>query len=199
MANNRLDSEALHQIWAPDQATWRKWLEEHHASEPGVWLYQWKKSSGNPSITWSEAVDEALCFGWIDSTRRAVDEQSFKQYFAPRKARSNWSQINKEKVERLIAEGKMTPAGLTAIERAKTNGSWTNLDEVERDVVPDDLNLALDELPAARAYFDELSRMKRWEILYWINGAKRDATRADRIRQIVEAAAQGQRPPRFRQ
>jgi uncharacterized protein YdeI (YjbR/CyaY-like superfamily) len=199
MANNRLDSEALHQIWAPDRATWRKWLEAHHASEPGVWLYQWKKSSGNPSITWSEAVDEALCFGWIDSTRRAVDEQSFKQYFAPRKARSNWSQINKEKVERLIAEGKMTQAGLTVIVRAKTNGSWTNLDEVERDVVPDDLNLALDELPAARAYFDELSRMKRWEILYWFNGAKRDATRADRIRQIVEAAAQGQRPPRFRQ
>jgi uncharacterized protein YdeI (YjbR/CyaY-like superfamily) len=193
-----LDSDALHQVWAADRGAWRRWLEAHHASEPGVWLYQWKKSTGNPSITWSEAVDEALCFGWIDSTRRAVDEQSFKQYFAPRKPRSNWSQINKEKVERLIEEGLMTSAGLAVIERAKANGSWANLDEVERDVVPDDLNRALDENPVARALFDGLSRMKRWEILYWINGAKREITRADRIRQIVEAATEGIRPPRFR-
>jgi uncharacterized protein YdeI (YjbR/CyaY-like superfamily) len=188
----------LQEIWATDRATWRAWLEKHHATETGVWLLYWKKSSGKQGLDWSEAVDEALCFGWIDSTRRTLDEQSFKQYFAPRKSRSNWSGINKAKVERLIAEGRMAPAGLAAVERAKANGSWHNLDDVEANVVPSDLLAALDATPGAREYFDGLSRMKRWEILYWISGAKRETTRADRIRQIVEAAAEGKRPDRFR-
>ena len=198
MSQRKMDRDDLHQIWAPDAATWRAWLEEHHNQEPGVWLFLWKKSSGKPSIDWSDAVDEALCFGWIDSTRRSVDEHSHKQYFAPRKPKGNWSKINKEKVERLIADGRMTPAGLAAIERAKANGSWSNLDDVEAMVVPDDLIAAIDAKPGAREYVDSLSRMKLWEILYWINGAKRETTRADRIRQIAEAAAQGKRPERFR-
>jgi uncharacterized protein YdeI (YjbR/CyaY-like superfamily) len=158
----------------------------------------WRKDAGRAGVTWQEIVDEALCFGWIDSTRKSVDEHSFKQYFAPRKPKSNWSKINKEKVERLIAEGRMTPAGLDAIERAKANGSWSNLDDVEAMVVPDDLIAAISATPGARDYFDSLTRMKLWEILYWINGAKRETTRADRIRQIAEAAAQGKRPDRFR-
>jgi uncharacterized protein YdeI (YjbR/CyaY-like superfamily) len=199
MSQNKLDRDDLHEIWAPDRATWRAWLEKHHNQQTGVWLFYWKKATGKPSIDWSDAVDEALCFGWIDSTRRAVDDHSFKQYFAPRKPKSNWSKINKEKVERLIAEDRMTPAGLAVIEQARANGSWENLDAVEAMVVPDDLIAALDAIPAAREYFDSLSRMKRWEVLYWINSAKREATRADRIRQIVEAAAEGKRPARFRQ
>ncbi len=189
----------LQEIWATDRATWRVWLEVNHATEPGVWLLYWKKGSGKQSLDWSEAVDEALCFGWIDSTRRTVNEQSFKQYFAPRKPRSTWSQINKAKIERLMEDGRMAPAGLAAVERAKANGSWSSLDDVEANIVPADLLAALDQVPAARGYFDALSRMKRWEVLHWINAAKRESTRADRIRQIVEAAASGKRPDRFRQ
>jgi uncharacterized protein YdeI (YjbR/CyaY-like superfamily) len=159
----------------------------------------WKKAAGKPSIVWSEAVDEALCFGWIDSTARSIDDLSYKQYFAPRKPRSNWSKINKEKVERLIAEGRMTPAGLAAVEEAKRNGSWTNLDAVEAMEMPPDLLAALEAHPGAREYVESLSKTRRWEMLYWINGAKREITRADRIRQVAEAAARGKRPDRFRQ
>lgn len=199
MAAETSRERELQEVWATDRATWRAWLEANHATEPGVWLLYWKKSSGKQSLDWSDAVDEALCFGWIDSTRRTIDEQSFRQYFAPRKPRSNWSKVNKAKVERLTAEGQMTAAGNSAVKRAKANGSWNNLDEVEANIVPENLIAALDQVPAARAYFDGLSRMKRWEILYWINGAKRETTRADRIRQIVEAARDGKRPERFRQ
>jgi uncharacterized protein YdeI (YjbR/CyaY-like superfamily) len=195
----KLDRDDLQRIWAPDAATWREWLEEHHATEPGVWLMSWKKAAGKPSISWSEAVDEALCFGWIDSTRRSIDELSSQQYFAPRKPKSNWSKINKEKVERLIAEGRMTPAGLAAVEEAKRNGSWTNLDAVEAMEMPPDLLAALEAHPGAREYVESLSKTRRWEMLYWINGAKREITRADRIRQVAEAAARGKRPDRFRQ
>jgi uncharacterized protein YdeI (YjbR/CyaY-like superfamily) len=195
--SRKLDRDDLQQVWAPDVATWRAWLSQHHATEPGVWLMSWKKAAGKPSIVWSEAVDEALCFGWIDSTARSIDDLSYKQYFAPRKPRSNWSKINKEKVERLIAEGRMTPAGLAAIEEAKRNGSWNNLDAVEAMEMPADFVAALEAHPGAREYVESLSKTKRWALLYWINGAKREATRADRIRQIAEAAAQGTRPERF--
>ena len=199
MSQRKMDREDLQQIWIPDRETWRAWLETHHATEPGVWVFYWKKGSGKKSLDWSDAVDEALCFGWIDSTRRSVDDQSFKQYFAPRKPKSNWSRINKEKVARLTAEGRMAPAGLVAVEAARQNGTWSSLDDVEAMVVPDDLIAAIDAEPGARKYFDSLNRMKRWEILYWIASARRETTRADRIRQIAEAAAQGKRPDRFRQ
>ena len=199
MSGRGIDRDGLHEVWAPDSETWRAWLAEHHDRETGVWLHCYRKSSGKPSVDWSESVDEALCFGWIDSTRRSIDDQSYKQYFAPRKPKSNWSKINKEKVERLIAEGRMTPAGLAVIERAKANGSWENLDAVEAMEMPEDLAVALDAHPGAREFVDLLSRTRRWEMLYWINGAKREATRADRIRQVAEAAAKGTRPPRFRQ
>jgi uncharacterized protein YdeI (YjbR/CyaY-like superfamily) len=197
--SQKLDRDDIHEIRAPDRETWRAWLQQHHAEQPGVWLLYWRKSSGRPSIDWSDAVDEAICFGWIDSTRRPLDDLSFKQYFAPRKPKSTWSRINKAKVERLIAEGRMTTAGLTAVEQAKANGSWEHLDDVEAMRVPDDLDGALDAVPAARRYFDALSRMKRWEVLYWVNAARREDTRADRIRQVVDAAAERRRPPRFRQ
>ena len=195
--SRKLDRDDLHQVWAPDVATWRTWLEEHHATEPGVWLMSWKKAAGKPSITWSEAVDEAICFGWIDSTRQSIDDLSFRQYFAPRKPRSNWSKINKDKVERLIAEGRMTPAGMAVIAEAKRNGSWNTLDAVEAMEMPDDLAVALDARPGARDYVDSLSKTRRWALLYWINGAKRPETRADRVRQVADAAAQSKRPERF--
>jgi uncharacterized protein YdeI (YjbR/CyaY-like superfamily) len=156
-----------------------------------------KKASGQPSINWDAAVDEALCFGWIDSVMRPIDELTYRQYFSPRKPNGNWSKINKAKVERLIAEGRMMPAGLAAVERAKANGSWEALDRVEAMEMPTDLLAALDAHPGARDYVESLSKTRRWELLYWVNGAKHDTTRADRIRQIAEAAAEGKRPPRF--
>lgn len=197
MTKGKLDRDDLHEVWAPDRETWRAWLAEHHGTQTGVWLHFFKKGSGKPSIDWSAAVDEALCFGWIDSIVRRIDDTSHKQYFSPRKPKGNWSKINKEKVERLIAEGRMMPAGLAAIERAKANGSWETLDTVEAMEVPADLLAALDARPGAREYVESLSKTRRWALLYWVAGAKREATRADRIRQVAEAAAEGKRPARF--
>ena len=198
MGTRKVDQDHLQDIWAEDGESWRAWLLEHHASETGVWLHMHKKGSGKPSIAWSEAVDEALCFGWIDSISRSIDDQTYKQYFCPRKPKGNWSRINKAKVEALIAAGKMMPAGQSAIDLAKANGSWTNLDAVEAMDVPDDLIAALAIYPGAQDYFDSLSKSGRWQMLYWINGAKRDTTRAQRIADVATHAAEGKRPPRFR-
>ena len=197
MTKGKLDRDDLHQVWAPDRATWRAWLAEHHQTQTGVWLHMHKKASGRASINWDAAVDEALCFGWIDSIVRRIDDATHKQYFSPRKPNGNWSKVNKDKIERLIGEGRMMPAGLAAIKRAKANGSWETLDKVEAMEMPADLLAALDDHPGAREYVESRSKTNRWVMLYWINGAKRDATRADRIRQIAEAAAEGKRPPRF--
>jgi len=197
MTSSRLDRDDLAEVWAPDRESWRAWLDEHHASVTGVWLHYHKKASCQPSINWSTAVDEALCFGWIDSVVRPIDDLTYKQYFSPRKPKGNWSKVNKEKIERLTAEGRMMPAGLAAIERAKANGSWESLDKVESMEMPADLAAALNAYPGARGYVESLSKTNRWVMLYWVNAAKREATRAERIRQIAEAAAAGKRPPRF--
>ncbi len=193
----KIDREALDHVEAPDSSVWRAWLEEHHLTQPAVWLILYTKASGVESIDWDKAVDEALCFGWIDSVVQRLDDTRRRQYFGPRKPKGNWSKVNKSKVERLIAEGKMMPAGLAAIERAKANGSWEQLDSVEAMIEPDELRDALDSIPVARAYFDGLSKSGRWQLLYWINSAKRAETISDRIRQVVEAAAEQRRPARF--
>lgn len=119
--------------------SWREWLVKNHRSERSVWLVCPTKKSTSPSIDWSELVDEALCFGWIDSTRKSIDATKFRQLFSKRKPRGTWSKINKEKVQRLIAEGLMTEAGLGVIEKAKQNGAWNVLDEVEQLIIPEDL------------------------------------------------------------
>ncbi len=135
-------------VEADDRATWRAWLEANHDSATGAWLVTWRKGHG-PVLDYGEAVEEALCFGWVDSTGGRVDDRRTKLYFAPRKTRSVWSASNKERVTRLIAAGLMRPAGLAAIERAKQNGAWSALDEVEQGIVPADLATAL-EVRAAR-------------------------------------------------
>src|SRR5687768_4953108 len=116
--------DGLPHVYAPDRAMWRSWLEMHGETSAAVWLVYYKKDAGQPSITWSEAVEEALCFGWIDSKAKAVDDRRYRQYFSPRKPKSPWSGINKASVGRLIAGGLMREPGLRAIERAKSNGSW---------------------------------------------------------------------------
>lgn len=158
----------------------------------------YKKKTNVPTITWSESVDEALCFGWIDSLRRPIDDEKFMQYYCRRKPTSAWSQINKNKVKRLIDEGLMTQAGLDVIEVAKKNGTWTLLDEVEKLNTPPDLEKAFKGKATAKEWFINLSRSNKRIILQWITLAKREETRAKRIKEVVELAGEGLMPTQFR-
>ena len=167
---------------------WRTWLRQHHRKVAGVWLLYAKKHTGIPSLTWQEAVEEALCFGWIDSLRRPVDETYFAQLFTPRKPKSTWSAINKASVERLIAAGLMEPAGLAVVELAKANGRWTALDHVESHTIPPDFAAALAKNPAAEAGYKSFSPFVRKQFLYRLNSARRPETRATRITELVAAA-----------
>lgn len=189
------DSE---QISPLNQQEWRDWLELNHEKIDSVWLVMHKKSSSSFSMSWSDAVDEALCFGWIDSTRRTLDEHRFVQYYSKRKARSNWSKVNKEKIEILSKSGLMRDAGQKSIDLAKKNGSWTILDSVEAGIVPDDLKLALSEEVGAKIFFEGLSKSVQKIMLYWIVSAKRSETRTKRITEIAENAGRGMKPKSFR-
>lgn len=179
-------------VQADDRATWRAWLEANHAAGTGAWLVTWRKGHG-PVLDYGEAVEEALCFGWVDSTGGKVDEHRTKLYFAPRKERSVWSRSNKERVERLITAGLMRPAGLAAIERAKSNGSWTALDEVEQGIVPPDLAAALAAHPPAAERFAAFPWSARRALLIWVADAKRPETRAARVLEIAIRAARNER------
>lgn len=151
-----------------------------------------------PTISWSEAVDEALCFGWIDSVRKTIDDERYRQYYSKRKARSTWSKVNKEKVSQLINEGRMTDAGLESIRLAKQNGSWTILDGVEALRIPDDLEEALSGHPGASAFFTSQSKSVQKMMLAWVALARRDDTRQKRIREIADCAGQQEIPKAIR-
>jgi uncharacterized protein YdeI (YjbR/CyaY-like superfamily) len=185
--------DAAPQVHADDRATWRAWLEANHATSTGAWLVTWRPRSGRAGLDYEAAIEEALCFGWVDSTGGRVDDDRGKLYFAPRKPRSGWAATNKARVERLIAAGWMAPAGLAAIERARANGSWEVLDSVERLEVPDDLAAALAALPPAAANFAAFPPSARKQMLAWVAFAMRAQTRAARIRQIAESAARNER------
>ena len=176
---------------------WRKWLEKNHEKKQSVWLICYKKSSDKPTLNWSDAVDEALCFGWIDSTKRSIDEESYMQYYGKRKPNSMWSKINKQKVEKLIADGRMTYAGFAAIETAKQNGSWTLLDQVEELIIPDDLEAAFSKHSGSKDFFLSQSRSIKKGMLAWIVLAKRNETRQKRINEIAKCAEKGIRPRHF--
>jgi uncharacterized protein YdeI (YjbR/CyaY-like superfamily) len=178
-----------------DRASWRRWLEANHAASPGVWLAIGKKGNPVSGLSYDDAVEEALAFGWIDGKAQRLDENRYLGLMTPRKANSGWARTNKARVERLLAEGRMAPAGLAAIERARDNGSWTLLDDVEALVEPPDLAAALDAAPRARQGWSALGASARKITLYWIATAKRASTRATRIEQTVAAASEG-RPPR---
>jgi uncharacterized protein YdeI (YjbR/CyaY-like superfamily) len=181
------------QVQADDRATWRTWLEANHGSVKGAWLVTWRASTGRGSLDYEAAVEEALCFGWVDSTGGRVDDERGKLYFAPRKPRSGWAATNKARIERLTAEGRMAAAGLAAIERAKANGSWEILDSVERLEVPDDLSAALVASPPAAANFAAFPPGARKQLLAWVAFAQRPETRATRVRQVAESAARNER------
>ena len=180
-------------VHADDRATWRAWLEANHATARGAWLVTWRPRSGRVSLDYDAAVAEALCFGWVDSTGGHVDDERGKLYFAPRKPRSVWAASNKARVERLILDGRMAPAGLAAIERARANGSWEILDTVERLEVPEDLAAALAIRPPAAVNFAAFPPSTRKMLLGWVAVARRPETRAARITKIAEAAAHNER------
>ena len=181
------------EVHADDRATWRGWLEANHASARGAWLVTWRASSSRAGLDYEAAVEEALCFGWVDSTGGRVDDERGKLYFAPRKVRSPWAGTNKARVDRLLAAGRMAPAGLAAIERAKANGSWEVLDSAERLEVPADLAAAFELHPAAAANFAAFSPSARKLLLTRIALALRPETRAARIEAVAEAAARNER------
>ena len=174
---------------APDRATWRKWLFENHEKSQGIWLVSYKKETGKPRVSYDEGVEEALCFGWIDSVQRKIDDESAKLYYAPRKLKSNWSALNKTRVEHLIKGGLMQPAGLAKIEHAKQHGFWDALNDVSEAIVPDDLALAFEENLPSRVNWDNFSKSSRKGILEWILNAKTAETRAKRIFETATLAA----------
>ena len=176
------------------RAEWRAWLAENHAASTGVWLVYPKKASGLPGPSYEEAVEEALCFGWIDSRVRPLDGRRRLQWVSPRRPGSIWSAPNKARVARLLAAGRMAPAGLAKVEAAKADGSWEILDKVDSLEIPEDLAAALDAAPEAERGFAALLPTLRKQCLYWVLSAKRPATRADRIAAVASAAAQGRTP-----
>ena len=180
---------SLEQVYVADRAAWRQWLATHHATSPGIWLVFDKKSSRPDRLAYVDAVEEALCYGWIDSTVRTLDDARYVQLMAPRKPKSTWAATNKARVERLIAQGLMAEPGLASIERAKANGSWTSLDAVEAMVVPADLTKALRALPGAAKNFAAFSPSARKAYLHWISQAVRAETRAHRVAQVAQLAA----------
>ncbi|WP_276166062.1 YdeI/OmpD-associated family protein [Zobellia alginiliquefaciens] len=177
---------------------WRVWLKTNHVQKDSVWLIIYKKSAANANLSWSEAVDHALCFGWIDSVKKTIDSEKYKQYFSKRKATSIWSRINKNKIEQLTAQGLMQSAGLKSIEIAKNNGSWSILDSVEALIVPKDLAVALQKTNGASSYYEGLSKSSKKMLLYWVISAKRPETREKRIIEISENAGKNQMPKSFR-
>ncbi len=172
---------------AENPSVWREWLVENHLSADSVWLVLHNKSSAKNSITWREAVDEALCFGWIDSKKVKIDTETSHQIFSKRRAKSTWSKINKDKVEELIACGKMSPAGYKSIEIAKENGSWTSLDSVEALVIPDELEEALAMRSEIKEAFLALSKSAKKLLLYKVSFAKRPETRQKKIAEILDS------------
>ncbi len=180
-------------VYAKDRRQWRAWLGENHDSSSGVWLVYYKKRSGKPSVSYDEAVEEALCFGWIDSKVNALDEERYKQVFTPRKPRSVWSKLNKQRVEKLIEQNLMTEAGLAKIEVAKKDGSWNSLDNVEALIISPELTEALRANEIARENFNRFSDSSKKGILGWIESAKRLETKLKRIEKTVTMAAKNKR------
>lgn len=185
-------------FYAESRHAWRQWLELYHDKQASVWLIYHKKQSDKPTLTWTEAVDEALCFGWVDSRKKPIDKERYMQFFSPRKPNGTWSKINKEKVQQLIQEQRMTAAGLACIEKARKNGSWTILDEVEALIVPEDLEAALGAHAGAKEFFSGLSKSVRKSMLQWLVLARRPETRQMRVASIATHAGQKLKPEQFR-
>lgn len=190
MANRALGE--IREVRVRDRKAWRKWLEKNHALSKGVRLVILHKDSNAPGIRYEEAVEEALCFGWIDGTANKRDSDSFLVLFTPRKPKSTWSKSNRQRVDKLLKHGQMTPAGLAAVELAKRVGTWTALDAIDEQVIPEDLRTAFDKQPSAWKDWQAMAPSSRRMMLAWIASAKRPETRVRRIEETVRRAAKGQ-------
>jgi uncharacterized protein YdeI (YjbR/CyaY-like superfamily) len=180
-------ADELATIGFESQRQWADWLARHHAESKGIWMKIAKKGGDRQSVTYPEAVEEALCYGWIDGQKRQLDEQFWLQKFTPRGKRSVWSKINRDKALELIANGRMQPAGEREVERAKADGRWDNAYAGQKTAtVPDDLLQALSKTPKAKAFFEKLNSVNRYAILFRLQTAKREETRQKRIQQFVE-------------
>ncbi len=178
----------------PSQDDWRAWLDEHHADSPGLWLKIAKKATGIDTVTHAEALDVALCYGWIDGQRNRFDDTWFLQRYTPRRPKSKWSQINRDKVADLTERGLMRPAGRREVDRAKADGRWDAAYPSQRNLtVPDDLQAALDADEAAKEFFANLDRVNRYAILYRLYDAKKPETRVKRIETFVAMLAEGRK------
>lgn len=176
------------------QQSWEAWLDKHHAGSKGVWLKMAKKSSGIPSVDYAQALESALCYGWIDSQKAPAEGDFWLQRFTPRGPRSKWSKINRERAEALIEAGRMRPPGLKQMELARADGRWEAAYESQsRITIPEDFQAELEKEPQARAFFDTLNSTNRYAILYRIQTAKKPETRLARIRKFIEMLLNGQR------
>jgi uncharacterized protein YdeI (YjbR/CyaY-like superfamily) len=172
---------------------WASWLAKQHDKSAGAWLKLAKKGTGIPSVTYEEALDVALCYGWIDGQKGSFDDKYWLQKFTPRGAKSIWSKINTEKVERLIASGEMKPAGLKAVEAAKQDGRWDAAYSSQKNIsVPDDFQTALNKNKKAKAFFESLTSGRRYSFLFRVTTAKKAETREKRIRQFLEMLERGE-------
>ncbi|WP_375760100.1 YdeI family protein [Corallococcus exercitus] len=175
------------------EKAWEKWLEKHHADSPGVWVKLAKLESGIPSVTYPQALEVALCYGWIDGQKDAFDAEYWLQRFTPRKPRSKWSKINCGKVEALVASGRMKPAGLREVEAARADGRWEAAYAGSKTIeVPEDLTLALSKNPKAQAFFSTLKSANRYAILYRLHDAKKPETRARRLEKFIAMLEAGE-------
>ena len=181
-------------FFAADRAAWREWLAAQHGAVPQVWLLLHKKHVGEPSVTYDEAVEEALCWGWIDGLTNRWDERSYAVRFTPRKRGSVWSESNVARVERMIAEGRMTPAGQALVDEAKLRGTWDAAASGRLEVTPPDLQEALAADPAALARWRDWAPTNRRQYMYWVLDAKRPETRARRVAEVARRAAAGLKP-----
>ena len=177
---------------------WRAWLAENHTRATGVWFVSWKQHTGRPIVPYDAAVTEALAFGWVDSKAVRLDDDRSMLWYSPRRPKSGWSRPNKERVARLLAEGRMAPAGQRMVDLAQESGTWSLLDDVENLIVPDALAEAFAALPEAQAHWESFPRSVRRGLLEWIVQAKRPETRANRVREIAERAAKGERANQWR-
>jgi uncharacterized protein YdeI (YjbR/CyaY-like superfamily) len=180
-----MEKKEIETFCATSRRHWRQWLQKNHAKKQCIWLIMYKKDAGVPTVSWGHAVEEALCFGWIDSIRKPLDDEKFIQYYSKRKPKSVWSKINKGKVKQLIDQGLMTEAGLKSIQIAKQNGSWTVLDDVESLKIPADLEAKFRSRPGSKERFLSLSKSVRKVMLFGLMNAKRPETRQKRIDEII--------------
>jgi uncharacterized protein YdeI (YjbR/CyaY-like superfamily) len=184
-------------FYAKNSEEWRNWLQENHLTKESIWLIIYKKETGTPSVYYPEAVDDALCFGWIDSLPNKRDVESYYQFFSKRKLKSNWSKVNKQKVERLLQENKMMPQGLKMVEYAKESGTWDALEKVDNLEIPDEMKELFNQNDLARVNFENFPASTKRGILEWIYNAKTETTKLKRINETINLATENKRANQY--